>query len=131
VGAETVRDESCRSCVAADVEIAAGYASAVPGLPGVTLFAMAEAEALASDELLDDHVRFGVGPQGGLHARLGSRVALLGTASWHHLVDYEPDRTYEARAVARVHLARNLSLALEGSHTPRAWEGGAGFYLFF
>ncbi|HEX7127458.1 MAG TPA: DUF4105 domain-containing protein, partial [Thermodesulfobacteriota bacterium] len=131
VGAETVRDESCRDCLAGGFDVGAGYAVPLPGLPAATAFLTADAEALVSGEFVDRAFRFGIGPTGGLHARLGDRVSLLATGSWRYLVDFDPGRTYEYTITAKVHLTRRLSLGLEGSKVPDAWEGALGAYLYF
>ncbi len=130
VGAERVRDESCRDCLAGGLDVGVGYAVPVPGLPVATVFLMADAGALVSDEFFDRAFRLGIGPTGGLHLRAG-RLSALVTGTWQHLFDYEPDRTYTVDLVSKLHLTKSVSIGLEGSRTVRAWEGALGLYLYF
>jgi hypothetical protein len=130
-GAKTIRDESCRDCLAASFDLGAGYALTLLDRPRVVAFAMADMETVASPRLLDHKFRLGVGPLGGLHARVGRRLSLLATGAWRYLVDYDPERTYEYSVTAKVHLTDWLSLGVEGSRVPNAWEGALGAYLYF
>lgn len=130
-GARTVRDESCRDCLAASFDLGGGYAVSLLDRPRTTAFLMADFEAQAAPKFEDRRFRLGVGPLGGLHVRLGERVSVLATGTWKHLVDYEPDRTYAAGVVAKVHLTRRISLSLEGAHVPTAWEGALGVLVYF
>ncbi|HEX7124990.1 MAG TPA: DUF4105 domain-containing protein [Thermodesulfobacteriota bacterium] len=130
-GAKTIRDESCRDCLAANFDLGGGYALTLLDRPRVVAFAMADVETVASPRLLDRRVRLGVGPLGGLHARIGERVSLLATGSWRYLIDYDPERTYEYSLTAKVHLTRWLSLGIEGARVPAAWEGALGAHVYF
>jgi hypothetical protein len=130
-GAKTVRDESCRDCLAGMLGVGVGYTVSLLGSPALAAFAMLETEAIASDELTDEHFRLGVGPSGGVHLRLGRRLSALASASWHHLVSYDPERTYRVELASKLHLSKGLSIGLEGSRTPDAWEGALGVYVYF
>jgi hypothetical protein len=131
VGARTVRDESCRDCLAASFDLGGGYAISLLDRPRTTAFLLGDVEALASPRFEDEKLRLGVGPLGGLQARIGERVSLLATGTWKHLVDHDPERTYAASLIAKVHLTPRLSLSVEGARVPTAWEGSAGFLLYF
>ena len=52
-------------------------------------------------------------------------------ARWRWLPGAEPDRTFELRGTLRVHLAREVSLALEARRTPAADEATAGVLGYF
>ncbi len=130
-GAKTIRDESCRNCLAGSFDLGGGYAVSLLDRPRVVAFAMADVETVASPRLLDHKFRLGVGPLGGVQARVGDRVSLLATGAWRYLVDYEPQRTYEYTLTAKIHVTRWLSLGVEGASVPTAWEGSIGAFVYF
>lgn len=119
-GAATVRDAGCGACLAAQGELGAGFTAA--DLLGVLdLYAGADAAVEWSPRLSGQDgrpVRAGVGPGGILRLRLGERAVLLGDARLRWMPGSDPDRTFDLRATLRLHLAKELSLALEARRTP-------------
>jgi hypothetical protein len=133
LGAATVRDAACDACVAAQAELGAGF-TAAGLLRALDLYAGADASVEWSPRLSgisDAPVRAGVGPGAIARLRLGSAAALLADARWRWLPGAAPEATWELRAALRVHLARDVSLALEARRTPAADEGTAGVLGYF
>jgi hypothetical protein len=132
-GAATVRDAGCGGCLAAQAELGAGLTRASL-LGAADLYVGADASVEAASHLAgiaDGPVRAGIGPGGVLRIRAGSRAALLADARWRWLPDAAPDRTWDLRASLRLHVARDLSLALEARRTPAADEGTATVLGYF
>jgi hypothetical protein len=120
LGAATIRDEACRSCLAAQGEFGAGFTVAEIARV-VDLYAGADVLAEWSPRLSGTdgrEVRGGIGPGGLARIRLGRRAALLADARWRFLPGAEPDRTFDLRGALRLHLGRDVSLALEARRTP-------------
>ncbi len=133
LGAATVRDGGCEGCLAAQAELGAGLTRAAL-LGAVDLYAGADAslEAASSlDGIAEGPVRAGIGPGGILRIRAGRRAALLADARWRWLPGASPDRTFDLRGSLRLHLGRDLSLALEARRTPAADEGTATVLGYF
>ena len=131
LGAATVRDRGCAGCLAAQGELGSGFAETLGPLD---LYAGADvlvewAPRLAG--LSDAPARLGVGPGGLARLRLGRRAALLADARWRWLPAATPRETFELRATLRLHLSRELSLALEGRRTPLADEVTAAILAFY
>jgi hypothetical protein len=119
-GAATVRDPACRSCLAAQGEVGAGFALA--GLARVLdVYAGTDASLEWSPSLsgIDGgEVRGGIGPGGLARLRLGARAALLADARWRWMPAADPERTFDLRGAVRLHLGTSASLALEARRTP-------------
>ena len=133
LGATTVRDAACASCVAGQAELGGGFTTAAL-LRVLDLYAGADASFEGSPRLSGISgapVRLGVGPGGLARLRLGSVAAVIVDARWRWLPGAEPDRTFELRGTLRVHLAREVSLALEARRTPAADEATAGVLGYF
>jgi hypothetical protein len=120
IGAATVRDAACRSCLAGQGEFGAGFTLAeVLGL--VDLYGGADASFEWSPRLsgIDgSEVRAGVGPAGIARLRLGKAGALFADARWRWLPGADVDRSWDLRGALRVHLRRDVSLGLEVRRTP-------------
>ncbi len=132
-GAEVLRDGGCDRCTAG---VLAGGGGVTAGLlPGGALDA-----ALFADAALETSgglggwgggaVRAGVGPGALLRARLGDRAALLAQGHWRWLPEAEPRETWGVDLSARLHLTRNLSLALEGRRRPEEAAVGLTLYAY-
>jgi hypothetical protein len=132
-GAATVRDQACAACLAAQAELGAGFTTA--GLLGaLDLYAGTDASFEWSPRLSgisDAPVRVGIGPGGIARLRLGDAAAVLADARWRWLPGADPDRTWDLRAVLRVHVARDVSLALEARRTPAGDEATAGVLGYY
>ncbi|WP_242392691.1 Lnb N-terminal periplasmic domain-containing protein [Anaeromyxobacter oryzisoli] len=121
LGATTVRDAGCDRCLAGAAEFGGGLTLGDLG-GALDLLATADTELLVSPRLSGaggSWARPGVGPSVLARLRLGDAAALLGDARWRYLPGAEPRTTWSFSAALRVHLARDLSLAVEGRHTPR------------
>jgi len=119
-GATTVRDGGCAGCTAFAAELGGGFATA--DLAGaLDLLAMGEVELLAAPGLegaAGAGWRPGLGPSALARLRLGSRVTFLADARWRFLPGARPRASHLLSGVLRLHLARDLSLALEARHAP-------------
>ena len=133
LGAATVRDGGCDGCVAVQAELGTGFTRASL-LGAADLYAGVDASVEAASHLAgiaEGPVRAGIGPGGILRIRAGSRATFLADARWRWLPEAVPDRTWDLRASLRLHLARDLSLALEARRTPAADEGIAAVLGYF
>jgi hypothetical protein len=130
-GATTIRDESCRDCLAGTFEVGGGLAQAFFESPGLIYFLTADAEVAASPGFRGSDVRLGVGPTGGVQLSLGRRFSSLATASWKYLALVDLDRSYEFGVTNRWHVTRAFSLSLEGRRYSTAWEGALGILYYF
>jgi hypothetical protein len=130
-GATTIRDESCRDCLAGTFEVGGGLAQAFFESPGLIYFLTADAEVAASPGFRGSDVRLGVGPTGGVQLSLGRRFSSLATASWKYLALVDLDRSHEFGVTNRWHVTRAFSLSLEGRRYPTAWEGALGILYYF
>jgi hypothetical protein len=132
LGAETVRDAACAGCVAGLLD--AGGGLAVSALDGaVDAAAFGDAELLGSPRLAGwdgGRLRVGLGPGGLVRLRLGDRAALLASGDWRWLPEARPRETFALDAALRVHLGRNLSVALEARRRPREDALGLALYAF-
>jgi hypothetical protein len=119
VGATTVRDGGCDRCTAFAAELGSGFTAAALG--PLDVYAGGDVELLASAHLAGaggTGWRPGVGPGALARLRLGRAATFLADARWRWLPAATPETTHLLSAVLRVHVARDLSLAIEGRHTP-------------
>lgn len=120
LGATTVRDAGCPSCVAGVVEVGGGGA-AVNLLGGLDLLATGDVELLGAPDLegVDGiGLRPGVGPSALARVRLGPRLTALAEGRYRWLPGAAPDTTWSAQGTLRFHLARDLSLSAEVRAAP-------------
>ena len=132
IGAETVRDHGCASCVALVAAGGAGFAGA--GLGGAfhaALFADGSVEAAPDLRGIGGSGwRLGLGPSALVRLRAGSRAALLASGGWRWLPGTPTHQTWTAAAAGRLHLGREVSLALEYRRRPAEQALGLVLYLF-
>ena len=132
VGAEAIRDGGCRSCVALVAAGGPGFAGA--GLGGAlhaALFADASVEAAPDLRGMGGSGwRLGLGPSALLRLRAGSRSALLVSGGWRWLPGTPTHQTWSISGAGRVHLGRDVSLALEYRRRPSEQALGLTLYLF-
>ena len=133
VGATTVRDAGCASCVVGQGELGAGFTGAailgVLDLYGGADVAVEGAPRLAG--ISRGPVRVGVGPGGIARLRLGDLAAVVADGRWRWLPGANPAHTYEVRAGLRLHLARDVSLTVDARRTPAEGEATAGVLGYF
>jgi hypothetical protein len=132
-GATTVRDAGCDRCLAFAADFGGGFAAAEL-LGALDLLATGDVELLASPRLSGaggTGWRPGVGPTGTARVRFGARAALVAEARWRYLPGAAPETSHLLRATLRVHLAKDLSLALEARRTPDGAEAGALVLAYF
>lgn len=132
-GAETLRDGGCAGCLAASFETGAGATLAFLD-ERLALFALADTSLQAAPHLQGlrgSPVRLGVGPSGGLRARLGDRLVVLGTASWHYLPLAATSTTYRLELGARIGFGRGFALGGQIVGTPLATEGSVAALGYF
>ena len=128
-GVATVRDAGCDACLAAQGELGGGFAKSL-GL--LDLYAGVDLLAEWSPRLggiAGGSTRAGVGPGGLARLRLGP-VALVAEGRWRWLPDAMPRDTFDLRATLRLHVARNLSFAIEARRTPVADEATASVLIY-
>jgi len=132
LGAEAIHDSGCSSCVAFVAAGGAGLAGA--GFGGVlhaALFADGSVEAAPDLQGIGGSGwRLGIGPSALLRLRAGSRAALLASGSWTWLPGTETHDTWTIAGSGRVHLGREVSLALEYRRRPSEQALGLTLYLF-
>ncbi len=132
-GAATVRDSACRSCLAGQGEVGAGFTLAEV-FRAVDFYAGTDALVEWSPRLSGiggSEVRAGIGPGGLARIRLGARAALLADARWRYLPGADPGRTWDLRGALRLHLGREVSLALEARRTPAEDVLSAALFGYF
>ena len=132
LGAETVRDAGCPSCVAFVVDGGAGLAGVgFGGALHAALFADGSVEA-APDlaGIGGSGWRVGVGPSALLRLVAGSRTALLASGGWRWLPGTPTHETWTVAGAGRLHLGRDISLALEYRRRPSEQALGLTLYLF-
>jgi hypothetical protein len=133
VGATTVLDGGCDRCLAGVGSIGGGVA-AVGLLGGVDLVATADVDVEGAPSLSgigEVGVRVGLGPSALLRVRVGSRLSLVARGGWRWLPGATPGDTWTAAGTLRVHLARDLSLALEARAAPADVDVGAVLLAYF
>jgi hypothetical protein len=132
-GLATVRDAACRSCLAGQAELGAGFTLAEI-LRAVDLYGGADASFEWSPRLSGiegSEVRGGLGPGGIARLRLGKVAALLADARWRWLPGAGVDRTWDLRGTLRLHLRRDVSAGLELRRTPAEDVLAASVYGYF
>ncbi len=132
VGAATVRDGACSSCLAGQVEMGAGLA--VAKLGALDLYAGVDMAVEASghlDGIEGLPVRAGVGPGGLARLRLGNRATVLADARLRWLPAARPVMTWDLRGTIRLNLSHTFSLSLEARRTPGDDEATAALLAYF
>lgn len=126
-------DAGCADCFAHGLDGSVGLATGTDDARFVA-FVMADAFVGFSPDLdgIDGgFVRAGVGPYGGVRARLGwSTVALL-TGTWSWLPGQAGGDTYDVRGTFRTGLATDLAMGIEAAAQPRSVEARLATYLYF
>jgi hypothetical protein len=133
LGATTVHDAGCDRCLAGVAELGGGLTLGNLG-GALDLLATADTELLVSGRLDGaggSWLRPGVGPSLLARVRLGRRAALLGDARWRVLPAAEPRTTWSLSAGLRVHLVRDLSVAVEARRTPSDADVSALVLAYF
>lgn len=130
---ERLHDRGCVDC----------FHHGMGGAVGVTvgtrderlaLFAMGDARFGFSgslDGIGGSVVRVGVGPYGGLRARIGDPVVALVTAGMAYLPGSNLQTTFEVRAGVRARLAKNVAMGLEAAAYPLSIEGVLATFLYY
>ncbi len=114
LGATTVHDSGCASCLAAVGEFGGGLARALLD-SRLLLYATVDAQLLAGPDLhgtAGSSLRAGLGPTGGVRLQLGDRCVVQGSGSVYLLPASDPRFTHAAALVTRYWLS-GFALALE------------------
>jgi hypothetical protein len=132
VGAETVRDAGCASCVAFVAGGGPGFAAGgFGGALHAALFADVSVEAAPGLEGIGGSGwRLGFGPSALLRLAAGSRAALLLSGDWRWLPGTDTRESWTVAGAGRLHLGRDVSLALEYRRRPSEQVLGLTLYLF-
>jgi hypothetical protein len=132
LGAEAVRDSGCAACVAFTASGGGGLAGA--GLGGAlhaAIFSDATLEAAPDLRGLGGSGwRVGLGPSALLRLQAGSRASLLAQGGWSWLPGTPTHQTWTLSGAGRLHLGRDVSLALELRRRPSEQSLGMVLYLF-
>jgi len=130
-----VRDRSCPSgdCFVHGLDFGLGTTLATRSR-ALALFAMATSSVVFSDAIsgIDgSFVRWTVGPQLGLRARLGPRSAALISGRWSYLPWQAVETTFDLTGQLRAGLSNDVALGLEGRVQPSAYEGSLSSFVYF
>jgi hypothetical protein len=132
LGAAGVRDSGCVSCVAFQAAAGAGLAGA--GFGGALHAAIfSDATLEAAPDLRGQGGsgwRLGVGPSTLVRWRAGSVATVLATGGWSWLPWTQTHQTWTVGGAGRLHLGRDVSLALEFRRRPSEQSLGLVLYLF-
>lgn len=130
---ERLRDRGCPDC----------FHHGMGGGVGVTLatrdeqlavFALADARFGFSgslDGIGGSIVRVGLGPYGGLRARIGDPVTFLVTAGMSYLPGSNLETTFEVRGGLRTRLAKNVAMGVDIAAYPLSIEGVLATFLYY
>jgi hypothetical protein len=133
LGAETLRDGGGNGALTFAAGFGAGFATL--GLwRALDLMAGADVDVNAAPGLAGlrgSGWRVGVGPSALLRLRPGDRAALLAEAGWRWLPEAAPRETWKLSLEGRLHLGRNLSLALRARRAPSEDSAQAVVYAYF
>jgi len=133
LGATTVRDGGCDSCLAGLLEMGGGVARSWFGSK-LTLFGFAQGQLLGSPPLhgkLGLPLRLGVGPLAGVRLRIGDAFSTVLTGSYQYLLETAPRWTYWASVTSRLHVGMSLSVGMDIKKLPQGWEGSIAPLIYF
>lgn len=128
-----LHDRGCPDCFAHGLDASVGVTLATDD-EHLALFAMADAYVLFSgtlDGIAGSFVRVGVGPYGGLRARLPGNTVGVVTAGWSYLPGAHLAGTFDLRASLRMALTKDVALGIEGAAQPASLEGQFSSYFYF
>jgi hypothetical protein len=133
VGATTIKDRACDACLMAHATGGAGLTFAAAS-NRLSVFALAYgtfgwAPGIAG--LRDTHLRFGLGPSGGVRARLSDGIIILARAHWLYLPGQSPAMTYRVDGTLRISVFASWALGVEARYVPNGLEGQALAYAYF
>lgn len=132
---ERIHDDGCNThdCFAHGGDFAAGVTLATHD-ERFAVFAMADATVLFSpdlDGIGGSFVRVGVGPYGGVRARVGRAITLFVTGNAYYLPAEHLASTFDARANLRAGLIKNVAVGINGRASPLGVDGTFESYFYF
>jgi hypothetical protein len=132
---ERIHDDGCNThdCFAHGGDFAAGLTLATHD-ERFAIFAMADATVLFSpdfDGIGGSFVRAGVGPYGGVRARVGRALTLFVTGNAYYLPAQHLATTFDARANLRAGIVKNVALGVNARAAPLGVEGTFESYIYF
>jgi Domain of unknown function (DUF4105) len=132
---ERIHDNGCNThdCFAHGGDFAAGLTLATHD-ERFAIFAMADATVLFSpdfDGIGGTFVRAGVGPYGGVRARVGRALTLFVTGNAYYLPAQHLATTFDLRGNLRAGLTKNVAVGINARAAPLGAEGTFESYIYF
>lgn len=133
LGAVTVDDGACHLCTAFRTSGGAGAAVATSG-GGLLGWVTTDLQLVAARGLHgieDAPIRLGVGPAGGLRARLSSDAALLFSGEWIWLPRQPILASYQVSGALRWRFTQALALSITGAYQNAGVDGQLGLFVYY
>jgi len=130
---ERLHDRGCPDCFHHGAGGAVGVTLATRN-ERLAVFAMGDARFGFSgslDGIGGSIVRVGIGPWGGVRARIGDPFVALVTASMAYLPGSDLATTFELRGGLRARLAKNVALGVDVAAYPLSIEGVLATFLYY
>lgn len=133
VGAVQLDDSGCHLCTAFRVSGGGGVALATSGAGLLTWFTT-DVQVVSARGLRgigDVALRAGIGPAGGVRARLSSNASLMVTGEWIWLPFQPTLATYQVAGGLRWRFSELLALSATGQYANAGLEGQLGLYVYY
>jgi hypothetical protein len=132
-GAVYLDDAGCHICTAARISGGGGAAIGTAD-GGLLAWAMSDVQAVAArglDGLGHDPIRLGIGPSGGVRARLSADAAFLVTGEWIWLPAQSTLASYQVAATLRWRFSDMLALFASGDLVNAGLESQLGLFVYY
>ncbi|HEU4735342.1 MAG TPA: hypothetical protein VFT22_45940, partial [Kofleriaceae bacterium] len=133
IGAVYLDDSGCHICTAFRLSAGGGAALATSG-GGLLGWVMSDAQVVSARGLKginDAPIRLGLGPSGGVRARLSADASLMVTGEWIWLPAEPTLASYQVTGGLRWRFSELLALFATGGYTNAGLESQLGLYLYY
>jgi hypothetical protein len=133
IGAVQLDDAGCHLCTAFRVSGGGGIALATSGA-GLLAWFMTDVQVVSARGLRgigDAAIRAGLGPSGGVRARLSANASLLVTGEWIWLPLQPTLATYQVAGGLRWRFSELLALSATGQYANAGLEGQLGLFVYY
>jgi hypothetical protein len=132
-GAVTVDDGACHLCTAFRTSGGAGAALGTSGggLLGWFTTDVQLVSARGLRGIADAPIRLGVGPAGGVRARLSSDASLLFSGEWIWLPKQPILASYQVTGALRWRFTQALALSITGAYQNAGIDGQLGMFVYY